>query len=217
MKAYLYTMLRDISHIIKIFNESADRYHQKYADVSPYGDGLDFFLRSLVGDRPAVLDLACGPGNVAAYLMTQNTDIVYHGLDLSVAMVDLASRYVPKATFTVADARSLANFSEPYNGVVCSFLLPYLQDQEVEQLIEDVTTRLVVGGCIYISTMVELDEDYGKKEPQKMETTVHAASRIREILEDHGFSCDYAELQPFDYGGGVSGSDLVLVGVLRWA
>lgn len=210
-------MLRDISHIIKIFNDSADRYYQKYADISPYRDGLDFFIRSLVGDRPTVLDLACGPGNVAAYLMTQNTDIVYHGLDLSVAMVDLASRYVAKATFEVADARSLANFSEPYNGVVCSFLLPYLQDQEVEQLIADVKSRVVSGGSIYISTMVQLDEDYGGKETKKMETTVHTASRIREILEDHGFSCDYAELQPFDYGVGISGSDLVLVGVLRLA
>lgn len=208
-------MSRDISHIIKTFNDAAVKYHQKYADVSPYHDGLDFFIGSLDGDRLSILDLACGPGNVAAYLMTQNTNIVYHGLDLSVAMVDLASRYVAKATFEVADARSLANISGPYNGVVCSFLLPYLQDQEVEQLIADVKSRIVSGGSIYISTMVRLDEDYGGKETKKMETTVHTVSRVREILEDHGFSCDYAELQPFDYGGGVSGSDLVLVGVLR--
>lgn len=52
---------------------------------------------------PAVLDVGCGEGSALAWLAARRP-LVAHGLDLSVAAVDLAARLLPAGTWVVGNA-----------------------------------------------------------------------------------------------------------------
>jgi ubiquinone/menaquinone biosynthesis C-methylase UbiE len=53
---------------VKIFDDAAERYQDKYMDVSSYSEHLSLFCEALSSDEASILDVACGPGNVAKYI-----------------------------------------------------------------------------------------------------------------------------------------------------
>src|SRR4051794_23943551 len=84
--------------------DATPRYHVKYQD-SPY-----YFLWSVIVDRVRrdglrhVLEIGCGTGQLAAYLLDQGIDS-YVGMDFSEKAVDYARRNAPGGRFLVDDAR----------------------------------------------------------------------------------------------------------------
>ncbi len=106
-----------------------------------------------------ILDLACGPGNITKYLLTQKPDLIVRGIDLAPNMVLLAQRNNPNASFEVMDCRSIANLTEKFDAVICAFCLPYLSKEETDNLMSDINNLLNEQGICYISTM---EDDYKK-------------------------------------------------------
>ena len=74
---------------VNVFNAHASQYQEKFMDVSLYSTELDLFLEGLADDD-RVLDLACGPGNIARYLLCRKPRLRLQGIDLSPAMLELA-------------------------------------------------------------------------------------------------------------------------------
>jgi len=54
-----------------------------------------------------VTDIACGPGNVSAYLLRHRPDLSLTGVDLAPKMIDIARHRVPAGQFFVGDCRRL--------------------------------------------------------------------------------------------------------------
>ncbi|MCW2920319.1 MAG: SAM-dependent methyltransferase [Thermoleophilia bacterium] len=70
-----------------------------------FAEGLDLLPR---GFRPRrVLDVACGTGLAASFVLDRWPDVNVIGTDISPKMVDLASELVPGATFQVASVHHL--------------------------------------------------------------------------------------------------------------
>src|SRR5215470_15099186 len=90
-----------------LFHKFADRYREKYMDLTMYDDSYREFCELLRRGRARVLDAACGPGNVSRYLMRQRPDLDLLGIDLAPRMVELARQAVPSAQFVVHDCRKL--------------------------------------------------------------------------------------------------------------
>jgi 23S rRNA (guanine745-N1)-methyltransferase len=67
--------------------------------------------------RPAVLDVGCGEGSLLGSLAAERP-LEAHGLDLSVAAVDLAARRYPEATWVVANADRLLPYADGSFDVV---------------------------------------------------------------------------------------------------
>lgn len=146
-----------------VFDLRANDYAARFMDVTMYSGQLDI-LCAEIPKNGKVLDVACGPGNVARYLLDRRSDMLLTGIDLAPAMVALATANNPEAEFSVMDCRNISELPDRYDCVICSFVMPYLSKEEALHLIASAGMLLKSGGLLYISTM---EDDYTKSGPQR--------------------------------------------------
>src|SRR5215469_7521526 len=104
-----------------VFHKLADRYREKYMDLTMYDNSYREFCELLRRGPARVLDAACGPGNVSRYLKAHRPELELLGIDLAPRMVELAREAVPSALFVVHDCRRLAGLQGPFEGIICAF------------------------------------------------------------------------------------------------
>ncbi|MBU0751370.1 MAG: methyltransferase domain-containing protein [Gammaproteobacteria bacterium] len=137
-----------IIQTIDTYNKTAEEFEHRFGDLSLYRAKLEEFI-AMLPPGARVLDLGCGPGNVAKLLTEKGYSV--HGIDLSEKMVELARKNVPSAQFDVADVRELEGHL--YDAVFCSFILPSLTHEEADTLVGKVREVLLEGGLLYLSCM----------------------------------------------------------------
>jgi ubiquinone/menaquinone biosynthesis C-methylase UbiE len=138
---------------VEIFNKLADAYAEKFMDIEPYRNALDFFCNCLQHGKKSILDLACGPGNLSRYLLHKRPDFQLLGTDLAENMVLIARRNNPEASFEVMDSKNLSWLKQSFDGIVCSFLLPYLSLTETEELFKVIYKKLEPQGVLYLGAI----------------------------------------------------------------
>lgn len=177
---------------VEAFDQFAQAYQAKYMAQDLYQDALDLFCTHLTIRGAAILELACGPGNITSYLLSKRPDLRILATDLSPKMLALAQANNPTVECRLLDCRKTAHLPDLYDAVVCGFGLPYLSKDESIQLIADVNRRLRPAGLCYLSTM---EDDYEKSEwkgPSSGGDTrvfihFHQADYLTEALEKCGF------------------------------
>lgn len=175
---------------VKVFNELADLYQEKYMNVDIYADTFDEFCAYLP-ENSNVLELACGPGNITKYVLTKRSDLQMLATDLAPNMVKLAQENNPKAKTAVLDCLKIGELSERFHGIMCGFCLPYLSMEEVAKMFQDVAQLLKENGVLYVSTM---EDDYTKSAYKKGSSEKAEAifmhyyqeTDLREMLEESG-------------------------------
>lgn len=176
----------------ELFDKHAKLYQQKYMNVDLYADSLDLFCE-LVENSGAVLELACGPGNVTRYILNKRPDLKILGTDLAPNMLELARENNPEAVFTEMDCRDICKISKTYDAIICAFGLPYLSKTEAIQLIKDASKMLSKNGLFYLSFM---ENDNTLSGPQTgsqgdvMYINYHEAGYICEALEKKRINYD---------------------------
>lgn len=103
----------------------ARSYAQSFAKAS---DMVVPKLTDAVRARPGlhVLDLCCGHGNVSTGLVGAGASVT--GLDFSPAMLDLARRAVPGASFVEGDAMDLPFENAVFDAVTIGFGMPHIPE-----------------------------------------------------------------------------------------
>jgi SAM-dependent methyltransferase len=173
---------------LQTWNELAGAYEEKFMDLRLYDATYDALLENLPGNR--VLDVGCGPGNIARYLLAKRPDIDLLGIDGAPNMVELARKNCPTARFHVGDARDLASFTGPFDAVVCGFCVPYLTSQEVYNMVSDAAQKLSPGGLLYLSAMEGDPAESGPKTGSTGLTLyihIHAQADLLRAFEQNGF------------------------------
>jgi ubiquinone/menaquinone biosynthesis C-methylase UbiE len=200
---------------VAIFEEKALLYQEKFMDVDPYHDSFDVFCSYIKKKNATILELACGPGNVTKYIAEKRPDFEILGTDLSPAMLNLARKNVPSATFELMDSRDLHQVDKKYDGILVGFCLPYLSKEDTLKLIEAASRVLNENGVLYISTM---EDDYSKSRvirpsdgsPGGLYTYFHQAEYLLAYLKQNDFTLlDLSRLDTVQDGGELR--DLVLV------
>lgn len=175
---------------VSTFDKLADKYQAKYMDFDFYFDTYDTFC-DLVNERNAkVFEIACGPGNIAKYLLKKRPDYKIHGIDLSPNMVALAKENNPTATFEVMDSRNISAVSNEFDAIMCGFCTPYLSKADVMKLIKEMRAILKVGGTLYISTMEGEDIKSGfqtSNAGDQVYIHYHQFEYLEKNLESNGF------------------------------
>src|SRR6218665_64086 len=108
---------------VAIFDKLATLYQSKFMDVSMYAVGLDLFCTT-VKKEAAVLELACGPGNITRYLLNKRPDLKIMATDLAPNMVTLGKANNHEAEFILLDCRDLLVLNRKFDAVICGFCLP---------------------------------------------------------------------------------------------
>jgi ubiquinone/menaquinone biosynthesis C-methylase UbiE len=137
---------------VNAFDRSAESYARKYGALNIYDNSYRTFC-SCVAEQGAVLDVACGPGNVSAFLVRERPDLHVLGIDLAPNMVRLAQTQVPAATFLVHDCRELAVLARVFDGIAYAFGLNYLSPEDAGEFFASLTDVLAPNGVLYLSAM----------------------------------------------------------------
>ncbi|MBN9414895.1 MAG: class I SAM-dependent methyltransferase [Candidatus Eremiobacteraeota bacterium] len=111
---------------------------------------LDLFSQDLSGP---VLDLACGPGQVAGYLQRKGLDV--RGLDLSERMVELARENFPEVDFEVGDLLHLGE-SESFDALTAFYAVVHLSDRHIQRAFHEMFAALRTGGRLLVTFHSEL-------------------------------------------------------------
>lgn len=183
--------MNNTKNTINLFNKFALTYQEKYMNVDAYAGLLKLFCDSILIENAAILELACGPGNITKYLLNLRPDFKLLGTDLAQNMLDLAKINNPTANFKLLDCREIHKVNQKYDGIVCGFCLPYLSKEAAIKLIDDGSNLLNKNGVFYVSTM---EDSYAKSQfkgpssggDDKLFTNYHEADYLLEALEKSG-------------------------------
>ena len=135
---------------IASYNASAAGFAEKFMDFPTYREKILLFQQTCLAEAETVLDLGCGPGNLAKILHDSNPAYRITGIDLSEEMVILASRNVPGGTFLCADIRQL-DLTETFDAVLASFCIMHLDEQETRRFVKRLGSLLNPNGALYLS------------------------------------------------------------------
>jgi 2-polyprenyl-3-methyl-5-hydroxy-6-metoxy-1,4-benzoquinol methylase len=199
---------------VDVFNKLADLYQSKFMDVSLYHDSFTVFCNAINKIQPNVLELACGPGNITKYLISQRPDFKIVATDLAPNMIELAKINNPTAECVLMDSKNIGSLNQNYDALMCGFLLPYLSKEEAIQLISDANTILNEDGVIYISTM---EGDYSTSGFRKGSTGdeiymhYHQADYLIEALKSNGFEIISESRKVYPANDGSDTVDLILI------
>lgn len=141
-------MLDNISAVIQKYNEVADQYAKKIANLLPK-KRLDNFINKL-SKSPKVLEIGSAAGRDTKYLYENGVDVV--GIDLSENLVQIAKKSHPQITFQVCDMRKLPFKNSYFDGVWANAVFHHLDKSEMESTLQEWSRVLKDDGIIQLST-----------------------------------------------------------------
>lgn len=138
---------------IETYDKYAKNFENQFMDLKLYRHLFDEYFK-FIKPGDTLLDLGCGPGNVAKYLKDKDNSLNLIGVDLSKEMIALAQKNVKDAQFIVNDIRNISFNENQFDGIIASFCLPFLYDNEAVSFIEKIAKYTRKNGYIFLSTMM---------------------------------------------------------------
>ncbi len=135
----------------KTWNKLASLYQDKFMELDVYNETYDFICNSITKDKPKILEIGCGPGNITKYILSRRPDFDLFAIDIAPNMIELAKINNPTASFAVMDCREIDSIKTKFDAIVCGFCLPYLSQNDSQKLITDCYNLLNENGLIYLS------------------------------------------------------------------
>lgn len=132
------------------FGQHANLYVEKYFDVDFYQDALKVFYK-ISNAHVNYLDIAYRPGNLTSRLLSQFPNTKVLGIDIADEMLVQAKKNNPTAKFKNISCSALASIEVSFDGILCGFVLPYLNKAETKELIHDVPEKLNTSGTLFLS------------------------------------------------------------------
>jgi ubiquinone/menaquinone biosynthesis C-methylase UbiE len=133
----------------KVYNIIANQYN-KNKEGFYSKECLDNFFMYL-NPHSQILDLGCGPGQVSKVFSEAQHSVT--SLDFSEAMLKIASREVPNASFVLGDIRELGNIFYPksFDGIWAGGSLLHMSKKEIPDVFNQIHGVLRDNGIFYLS------------------------------------------------------------------
>lgn len=163
------------------------QYHTHWSE-SPYLPVWEAICERL---PPAakILEVGCGPGQLARMLMDKAEPRAYVGFDFSPVAVSLARQNVPHVRVEVADARTTNLYtSTDFGTVICTEVLEHITDDLL------VLSRIPAGRQV-LATVPDFDWDSHVR---------HFATR-QEVIDRYGHMFHQLEVTEHSHSGDLTG------------
>lgn len=138
---------------VACFDKHAQRYAEKYFELRDYDRHYQALVDRMPAGAPRLLDLACGPGNVAAFVRHCRPDADILCVDQSAAMLATARERLPGIRTHQADCRDLSALTPGFDALAFCFGLSYFSDDDARQVLAELARLLRAGGHLLLSTI----------------------------------------------------------------
>jgi SAM-dependent methyltransferase len=186
--------------------ESYDRVSGEYAsrladelDHKPFDrERLDELATRWSGAGP-VVDLGCGPGQIAGYLHARGVDA--SGIDLSPGMIERARALFPTIEFRVGDMRALDLDDESLAGITAFYSIIHIPRDEVPGVLGELHRVLEPKGLLFLAfhlgnKVEHLDEWFDL--PVSVDFCFYEREEMEAWVRDAGFEIEAArERDPY--------------------
>ncbi|MBC8016020.1 MAG: class I SAM-dependent methyltransferase [Sporomusaceae bacterium] len=184
-------------------------------NYSPYAVHVADFAE-LLEDDLKVLDIGCGPGNVAKQLCAlKKLKIV--GIDLSSELLEMARANVPHGIFHLKDSRTANFLPGVFDAVVLSFSIVHLNDEETNGVLANAVKWLRRGGYLYVSFMEGKQPGFETTSfsQQPIYFNYFQETAIKGILTENGMDCFHSVRQDYLESDGSNTTDVFIFGKKR--
>ena len=182
------------------YDAVADAYTDHFFDElarKPFDrEVLDAFAASCARGG-LVLDVGCGPGQVASYLMEDGVEAA--GVDLSPEMIAAARRLSPRVKFSVGDMRQLAWPDGSLAGLTAFYSLIHIARADVPQVLAEFRRVLATDGRLLIAVhggAGEVHRDEFLDRAVSFDATLFGLGELVTLVEAAGFWVDTAYQRP---------------------
>ena len=185
---------------VEAYDKNAQFYAGKFDSYGVRAEDIERALKFNESGSYKVLELGCGSGRDARYIVPRVGKANYIGIDASARLIELARQKLPGADLRVEDMRKIDVPHETL-GIVLGFAsVLHVNREELAEIVNKCHKWLKMGGILYISTKYgeyrELEiENLGDKKyyypytPEDIKTIV-----------GKGFETVYNVIQDSDYG-----------------
>jgi SAM-dependent methyltransferase len=191
----------DTGPVRRAYEVAVDQYAEQFGDDLVTND----FDRAVIDDATAglqpgaiVIDLGCGPGQVAGYLSERGTQTV--GLDLTPAMLAVARRRNPALPLVRGDLFALPVRSASVDGVVAWYSLHNVPRVVVPAALSELRRVLRPGGTLLIATHggrgQDLIEQTWMGRPEAVVITYYEPEELEGLLVFEGFRVGTVRQRP---------------------
>lgn len=200
---------------IDSYNKNASSYIDKFMEYSPYVSHVAEFA-GLLDDGFKVLDIGCGPGNVAKQLCALKK-LNITGTDLSAKMLEAARINVPDGIFHLQDSRTASFTPEYFDAVVLSFSIVHLDDNEANIVLSNAAKWLKSGGYLYLSFMEGKQPGFEMTSfsLQPLYFNYFKETSIKILLDQYQIDCLSSKRQAYLEPDGSNTTDVFLFGKKR--
>jgi 2-polyprenyl-3-methyl-5-hydroxy-6-metoxy-1,4-benzoquinol methylase len=197
---------------IAAYNKNYQRFAEKFMDYAPYVKQVEKFSGYLK-DGFRLLDIGCGPGNVAKQLCAaKRLDIT--GIDLSEKMLELARQQVPQGRFYLQDSRKAVFPASSFDAIILSFSIVHLETEAAKLLLLRAAEWLKPGGYLYVSFMEGKQAGFETTSfsQEALYFNYFQEAAIRRLLTETQVVCIHSEKQDYPEPDGSVTTDVFLFG-----
>jgi SAM-dependent methyltransferase len=174
------------------YDVAADEYVAAFADDLdrlPVDRAVLDSTVELIGKERPVLDIGCGPGQVAGYLTGRGVEVI--GVDLSPRMLLLAAQRASGRGFAGGDMRALPFLPQSFSAAVAYYSVQHLPRSALGHALREIRRVLIPGGILVIATHlgggeVFFDEFLGHR-IELVGGTLYREDELRGELEHQSF------------------------------
>jgi SAM-dependent methyltransferase len=195
----------DADAVRHAYAELADGYAGRFGDDLEHNNFDGGVLDRAVGllERSAlVVDLGCGPGQVASYLSKRGFQAV--GVDLTSEMLGVARQLVPRRSLVNGDVLRLPLRDGGGDGVIAWFSLHNLPRSLLGQALDEVRRVLRRGGVFVMVTHGGTGEEFVEHvwhgTTEQVVITYYESDELRSTFTRHGLTVlDVQSRAPLDH------------------
>ena len=152
---------------------------------------LSFFIE-LLPRKARVLDVGCGAGFTAKFLVENNCSVV--GIDISTEMLKLARKRVPEVEFLEMDMSDLSFPTDSFDGIVSLYAIFHIAKEKHFSLFQNFYNLIKPRGIIFFS--IGTDEWEGTEEyyGTKIFWSNYNSEKTLSLVKDAGFEIILEEI-----------------------
>lgn len=182
----------------KYLNDAFSGYAEAYYQRELQDLRMPATIQALVQELPPwgmVEDWGCGPGHWSAELQKHNLAIQFRLIEVSEGMLEKAKTVVKEAVFEMADIR--LRIVQPFSlsGIILGYVIPYLTEAEMFQVLRHATQSLQLGGCLVLAYMSSVPyrsfESTSSDGKYKLQMNYHNCETVSAFLMNHGLFRTY--------------------------